>query len=188
MTYKLTNASPPKSYTLQWARHSPKSAPSSWGLGTQPIYSMVPWVHPTQHPKRHLGSTVFAQLTAERPYSLQWAAPFPPKLSLSMGWLLIWTPIYYMVLWTHPSPKLKRHPDRFIRFAALMPVTDSPTTVPTDRQTDRPRSVTVGRTYVRSTAMRHRKGMDNMKWNFSNDYTLDNKQLIRFCSDLSFVE
>jgi len=32
-----------------------------------------------------IGSAVFAQLTAERPYALHWAAVRPSKLCLSMG-------------------------------------------------------------------------------------------------------
>ena len=32
-----------------------------------------------------VGSAVFAQLTAQGPYSLQWAAPFPSKLPIRMG-------------------------------------------------------------------------------------------------------
>jgi len=32
----------------------------------------VSWTHPTQHPKLHsIGSDIFAQLTAESPYTLQ---------------------------------------------------------------------------------------------------------------------
>jgi len=30
-----------------------------------------------------IGSAVFAQLTAERPYTLQWATPFPPPLKIA---------------------------------------------------------------------------------------------------------
>jgi len=32
-----------------------------------------------------IGSAVFAQLTAECPYTLQWAAPFPLKIARSPG-------------------------------------------------------------------------------------------------------
>jgi len=35
-----------------------------------------------------ISSAIFAQVTAESPYTLQWAAPFPSKLSVRMG---IWT-------------------------------------------------------------------------------------------------
>jgi len=39
---------------------------------------ILPWTHQTQHLKRHLDrSAVFLQLTAEGPYTLQWA-PLPP--------------------------------------------------------------------------------------------------------------
>jgi len=38
---------------------------------------MVPWPHPTQHPKRHLNRfSFFAQLTAVGPYTLQCAVLF----------------------------------------------------------------------------------------------------------------
>ena len=36
-----------------------------------------------------IGSAVFAQLTVESPYTLQWAAPFPIKIAPSCG--QIWT-------------------------------------------------------------------------------------------------
>ena len=38
-----------------------------------------------------IGSAVFAQMTAECPYTLQWDAPFPLKIVPSHG--AIWTPI-----------------------------------------------------------------------------------------------
>jgi len=47
---------------------------------------MLPWANPSPRPKRHLDwFSVFAQLTAECPYTLQWAAPFPSELPLRMG-------------------------------------------------------------------------------------------------------
>jgi len=56
-------------------------------------------------------------------------------------------PILDMIPWAHPSPQPKRHLDRFSHFAGLTTVTD--------RRTDRDaRSLTIGRIYVRSTAMR----------------------------------
>ena len=46
---------------------------------------MLPWIHPTQHPNGiSIGSAIFAQLTAERPYTLQSAA-FPLKIANSNG-------------------------------------------------------------------------------------------------------
>jgi len=40
---------------------------------------MVPWAHPSLHPKQHLDhSAVFAQLTVECTISLQWVAAFSP--------------------------------------------------------------------------------------------------------------
>jgi len=40
----------------------------------------------------------------------------PLKVAARMG---IWTPIYYMLPWAHPSPNPKRHLDRFSRFAQM---------------------------------------------------------------------
>jgi len=52
-----------------------------------------------------------------------------------------------MVPWAHQSTQIKWHLDRFSRFAGLTSVTD--------RLTDHATwSVTTGRIYVRSTAMR----------------------------------
>jgi len=40
----------------------------------------------TQHPKQQIGSAVFAQVTAESPYTLQWAPLFLfPKITPSHG-------------------------------------------------------------------------------------------------------
>jgi len=56
-----------------------------------------------------------------------------------------------MIPWAHPSPQPKRHLDRSSRFAGLTSATDRQTDRPTDHAT---RSLTIGRIYVRSTAMR----------------------------------
>jgi len=45
------------------------------------------------------GSAIFAQLTAECPFTLQWAAP-SSKLPLPWGF---WTPIHYVIRWARPS-------------------------------------------------------------------------------------
>jgi len=42
------------------------------GTSVRLIQYMLPLAHPSHYPKQHL-----AQLTAESPYTLQWAAPFP---------------------------------------------------------------------------------------------------------------
>ena len=47
-----------------------------------------------------IGSAVFAQLTAECPYSLQWDAPFPLKIASSHGGIR--TPII-MLPWGRPN-------------------------------------------------------------------------------------
>jgi len=58
-----------------------------------------------------------------------------------------------MISWAHPSPQPKRQRqlDRFSSFAGLTTVSDRQTDRPTDHAT---RSVTIGRIYIRSTAMR----------------------------------
>jgi len=68
---------------------------------------------------------------------------FPPKIAPSHGG--IWTPSN-TVPWAHPSPQPKRHLDRLSRFCRAHNC---------DRLTDHiTRSVTIGRIYVHSTAMR----------------------------------
>jgi len=51
-----------------------------------PHLTKVPWAHLSPQPKRHVdGSVVFAQLTAERPYTLQWGALSPFKTAPSQA-------------------------------------------------------------------------------------------------------
>jgi len=47
------------------------------------------------------GSAVFAQLTAECPYTLQWAAPFPQNCPFPC------TSVQYLIPYAHPSPQPK---------------------------------------------------------------------------------
>jgi len=78
-----------------------------------------------------IGSAVFAQFTAECPYTLQWTALSPSKLPLPMGasgphTVGLWArmgprnyvvyAIHYIIPWAHLSPQPKRHLDRFSRF------------------------------------------------------------------------
>jgi len=60
-----------------------------------------------------IGSAIFAQLTAESSYTLQWAASFPIKIAPLHGDL---DPIYYMILWAQPSRQPKRHLNQFSHF------------------------------------------------------------------------
>jgi len=97
-----------------------------------------------------IGSAVFAQFTAEGPYTLQWAATFAPQNCPPIAWG-IWT-TKCMVPWAHPSPYSKQHVDRLSHFSRL-------TIVIRHRPTDRPRYTTYvcnnrPHLYVRSTAMR----------------------------------
>jgi len=85
-----------------------------------------------------MGSAVFAQTTADCPYTLQWDALSPQNCPFLWG---IWTAILYMVPWVHPSPQPKDISIGAAVFAGLTSVTDRQTDRPTDRQTqsDRPR-------------------------------------------------
>ena len=78
---------------------------------------MLPWVHPSPQPKRHLDRfSHFAQLTgdcAECPYTSQWATSSPLKLPLAVG---TWTPTWCIIPWDHPTPQPIWHLDRSIRF------------------------------------------------------------------------
>ena len=102
---------------------------------------------------KSIASAIFAQLTAESPYTLQWDAPFTLKIAsshegsepLSNTWFLV--------------PTRAHNPNGIsigsAVFAGLTSVTDRQTDQPTDRPTDHAtRSVRIGRIYVRSTAMR----------------------------------
>jgi len=87
-----------------------------------------------------ISSAVFVQLTADSPYTLQWAASSPWKLTLHKGSL---------VPWAHLSPQPKQHLDRFSRFCRAHDH---------DRQTDHnTSSVTIGHIFVHSTAMKPKK-------------------------------
>jgi len=92
-----------------------------------------------------IGSTVFAQMTAECPYTLQWGALFPFKIAPShVG---IWTPSNTWFLGPTQVPKPNGNSIGAATFAGLTSVTDQQT----DHAT---RSVRIGRIYIRSTAMR----------------------------------
>ena len=93
---------------------------------------------------KSIGSAVSTQLTAESPYTLQWAT-LSPKIAPSHGG--IWTPSKSWFL----GPIRGHNPNGIsigsAVFAGLTSVTDRPT----DHAT---RSITIDRIYVRSTAMR----------------------------------
>jgi len=92
-----------------------------------------------------IGSVIFAQGTAECPYTLQWDAHFPLKIAHSHGG--IWTPsnTWFLGLTRVLDPNGILIGAAV--FAGLTNVTDRPTNHAT-------RSVTTGRIYVGSTAMR----------------------------------
>jgi len=62
-----------------------------------------------------IGLAVFAQMTANCSYILQWDAPSPLKI-VSCHWRS--GPHLIMVLWDHPTPQPIRHLDRFSRFCS----------------------------------------------------------------------
>jgi len=101
------------------------------------------------------GSAIFAQLTAEFCYTLQWATPFPTKIAPSYDGS---EPHLIYGSLGHPSPKSKRHLDQFSGFCR--PHNDDR---PTDRQTDRPHYSTckIGRIYTDSTVMRPNNNNNN---------------------------
>jgi len=125
-----------------------KIAPSHGDLHFCPIHASLGQLESTSQTASRSVQPFLAQLTAECPYTLQWA-PSSPKLLLpnthgGFG------PHLTHDFWVHPSLQRKRHLDRFSRFAELTSVTD--------RWTDRPRySVGNNRPHLRtysSTAMR----------------------------------
>jgi len=47
---------------------------------------VLPWTYPAHAPNgASIGLGVFAQLTAEIPYTIEWAAPFPLKIAVVHG-------------------------------------------------------------------------------------------------------
>jgi len=69
-------------HTLQWATLSPKIAPSDGGSGPHLIHDSL---RRAENPNGiTIGSAVIAQVTADCPYTLQWA-PLSPKIAPSYG-------------------------------------------------------------------------------------------------------
>jgi len=96
---------------------------------------MLPWTHPSPHPKRHLDPfRRFCTAQLWQTISIFYNGPPPPsKLHLRIEGL---DPIWYTVSWFHPSLHPKRHLNRFSRFCRV-----HGRDRPTDRQTDRPHRV-----------------------------------------------
>jgi len=112
---------------------------------------MIPWAHPSPQPKQHL-DLFSCFYTDDCRVSLYFTTgrPFPPLKNCLFHWG-IWTPSN---TW-FPGPTQVLNPNGIsigsAVFARLTGVTDRQTDRPTDPAT---RSVTIGRIYVRSTAMR----------------------------------
>jgi len=94
-----------------------------------------------------ISSAIFAQMTTQCPYTLQWATPSPSKLPLPILWGM-WTPSNTWFL----GPTRVLNPNGIsigsAIFAGLTTVTDWQT--PTDHATQ---SVTIGCIYICSTVM-----------------------------------
>jgi len=122
----------------------PKIAPSHGGPGSPSNVWFLGPVRAYNPNGITISSAVFARVTAECPYTLQWAARSPLKTAPSR-----WGS--GLVPWAHQSPQPKRHLDRFSRFlhGSLVWQTDRQTDRPTDH--DATRSVTIDRIYVRSS-------------------------------------
>jgi len=105
----------------------PQNCPLRVGIWT-PISYMFSRANPSLHPKMHLNRLgLFAQLTAGGPYTLQWAAQFPPQYC-PFAWSDL-DSYLIMIPLANSSPHPKRHLDRFSRFCRVHG---------RDRQTDRP--------------------------------------------------
>jgi len=100
-----------------------------------------------------IGSAIFAEMTTECPYTLQWDAPSPLKIAPSHGGSGLpsntWSPWLTQVLNPNGISTV---------FAGLTSVTDWQTDRPINHTT---RSVTIGHIYVRSTTMRPKNGWTN---------------------------
>jgi len=104
---------------LDGADNHQQLPPSPWALGNpHPIEHMVPWTHPSLHPKRHVDRfsrfcTAHRRLV-ECPITSQRGATFSPKIAPS-PWGLE-SPIWQIVPRTHPSHHPKWHINRYSRF------------------------------------------------------------------------
>jgi len=74
---------------MSWASPFPLKIAISHAWIWTSIQYMVPCAYLSPQPKQHLDwFSVFAQLTAQSPYSLQWAVPSPPPQNCPFAW---WT-------------------------------------------------------------------------------------------------
>jgi len=117
-----------------------------WGIWT--CNTRCLWPMRANNPNgTSIGSTVFAQMAAECPYTLQWFACFPFKIAPCHGGSgphVTHGSLDPPECWTQ---RATRSLQQFLH-GSLVWQTDRPTDRPTDHAT---RSVTIGRIYVRST-------------------------------------
>jgi len=104
---------------------------------------MIPSSHPRPQAKRHLIVQPVLYSSRQSVPAIYIGPPPSPLIThIPVG---IWNPINYMVVLAQPNSQPKRHLDRFSRFCSFHYW---------DRRTDHANlSVTIGRTYVRSTLM-----------------------------------
>ena len=92
----------------------PQNCPFPWGSLIHESNTWFPGRTTVLNPNHNLiGSAVFAQMTVECPYTLQWDSPSSLKLPLPTGRCGL--PLT-VVHWAHPSPQPKQHLNRFSRF------------------------------------------------------------------------
>ena len=88
LVHPFLHRSPQCSHTLQMGRSSPlKTSPSNGGIWTPHLTHGSLGPPESSNQALSISSDVFAQLTAECPYTLQRDAPSPSKLPLPMGYV-----------------------------------------------------------------------------------------------------
>jgi len=123
-----------------------QNCPFPWGIWTPS--NTIPWAHSSHNTNSiSTGSAIFAQMTAECRYTLQWDAPSPPQnCPFALG---IWTPSN---MW-FPGHTLVLNPNSILIGSAI----SAGLTSVTDRPTDKPcYSVGNNRLHLRTQYGRNR--------------------------------
>jgi len=131
-------------YTLSWVPLSPNIDPSHVGSGPPSKTRFLGPIRAHRPNGISISSAVFAQMTTACPYTLQWDAPSPSKLSIPMGDLDPPSNTWSL------GPSQVLNPNGISIGSAVLAGLTSVTARQTDHAT---RSVTVDHIYVRSTAM-----------------------------------
>ena len=153
---------------------------------------MIPTAHPSPNPNDiSIDSAVFVQMTAECPYTLQWDAPFPLKIARSHGGSGPPSNTWFL------RPTQVHNPNGTSIGSAVF----AGSLVWQDRPTDHAtRSVTIGRIYVCSTAMRPKNfaelaphhsgktaGIDTVWRNYVKCHPMYTQDQIRFIKQTIFL-